>query len=86
MTIDEAIETVARSVLADHKPTERLQFRPLSLEEAVASAVVRGRAGELDPTYCHDADNWVIDILYADRGYGATYEVGPKTPPICWAD
>lgn len=87
MTAIEAIETVARKALADHTPTATSSHQPLPLKEAVASAVVRGRAGELEePAYYSDADNWVIDIAYADRGYRAIYEVGPKTPPICWAD
>lgn len=85
-TVNEAIEAVAREALRDHAPTQYLQFQPLTLEETIASAKNMGRAGDLDPKYAKDPDNYVIQVAYADRGYLATYEVGPNTQPILWAD
>ena len=91
MTIDEAIRVVSIVALADHPPfsvvNSRFEFQPLPLEEVIASAKVVGRAGELEAKYFDHPLNWVIDVTYADRGWGARYEVGPHTPqPICWAD
>lgn len=84
MTINEAIETVARQALVDNVPTDYFPFEPLTLDEVVASARVRGRAAEMDSRHYADADNYVIDVAYADKGYRAMYEVGPETDPILW--
>ena len=91
MTTDEAIAAVAQKALDDHVPTKAMtQFRPytlLTLAESVASARVMGRAGDLENAkYYADADNYVIDVAYANTGWRAIYEVGPSTDPICWAD
>lgn len=87
MTIEEAIAIVARKALADHTPTATFPYAPLALDAVIASANVRGRAGDLESRgYYADADNFVIDVAYADRGYRAMYEVGPNTNPILWAD
>lgn len=90
MTHAEAIEIVARKALADHQPNPKsrlLAFQPLTLDESIASARLMGRAGDLEGAkYFADADNYVVDVAYADTGYRAIYEVGPSTAPICWAD
>jgi len=87
MTTDEAIKIVARKALADHAPTATFMFQPLALAEVMASAKVMGRAGDLEVApYYADANNYVIDVAYADRGYRAIYEVGPNNEPILWAD
>jgi|DEB0MinimDraft_3_1074331.scaffolds.fasta_scaffold194547_2 hypothetical protein len=91
MTTAEAIEAAARKALDDHVPTEAMtQFRPytlLTLAESVASARVMGKAGDIENSkYYADADNYVIDVAYANTGWRAIYEVGPTTDPICWAD
>jgi len=91
MTTAEAIEAAARKALHDHVPTEAMtQFRPytlLTLAESVASARVMGKAGDIENSkYYADADNYVIDVAYANTGWRAIYEVGPTTDPICWAD
>lgn len=92
MTIDEAIEAVARRALADHPAINDSayadnNFQPLTLQEVIESAELQGTAGELEAKYYQEADNWVIDVTYADRGWKARYEVGPNTPdPICWMD
>lgn len=94
MTVDEAIELVARKALADHPPRNDssyadLNFQQLPLNEVIASAEIQGTADDLEvnPKYYDNPENWVIDVTYADRGWKARYEVGPRTPqPICWAD
>ena len=90
MTVDEAIEIVAKSALLDHPPSSveggRFEFKPLSLEEVIASAKVHGQAGDLDPHYNQDSDNYVIEVTYSNKGWAAVYEVGPTTGPILWSD
>lgn len=87
MTTDEAIKIVAHRALADHTPTATFPYQPLALDAVIASADIRGRAGDLEVApYYADAENFVIDVAYADRGYRAMYEVGPNTDPILWAD
>jgi hypothetical protein len=87
MTIDEAIKIVAHKALVDNTPTSACAFQPLTLDEVVASAQVLGRASDMEvPPYYIDADNYIIDVAYADLGYRAMYEVGPATEPIMWAN
>lgn len=90
MTLDEAIRVVSIVALAEHEPitdSEHFNFQHIPLEEVIASAIVQGKAAELEAKYYQHPDNWVIDVTYADRGWKARYEVGPTTPqPICWMD
>lgn len=81
-----AIDDVAMAVLREHKPSEYRGrvWQPLTRAEVAASARVLGRAGDMDPEYARDPDNYVIEVTYGDDGRRAIYEAGPNTEPILW--